>query len=166
MSEYLHGPTLEGRFVEHEHLELRRGINRIHDVAMAIGTIAAPDLSITLLDVLDWVDRVLEPHASWEDRWLYPEVDRQAGTPWATKLMVFEHQQIRQIAQRIAADRTLLNHEPTREQAGELRGRLFALETLIRAHMEREDRFLIPLLHNDAPAAARGQMLAAGSSDR
>ncbi len=159
MSEYLHGPTLEGRFVEHEHVELRPGVKRIHDVAMAIGAMAAPDLSIALLDILDWVDRVLEPHAAWEDSWLYPAIDRQAGTPWATKLMAFEHHQMRQIAQRIARDRTLLSHELTREQTGELRGRLFSLEALLRAHLEREERFLIPLLDEPVPGSSLGRTL-------
>jgi iron-sulfur cluster repair protein YtfE (RIC family) len=149
MTESLHGAPPERFFVAHEHLELRPGINRIHDVAVAVGSLAAPDLSIAVLDVLDWVDRVLEPHAAWENTRLYPEFDRHAGTAWATKMMVYEHHQIREIARRIAHDRTLLHREPSREQTAELRGHLFALEALIRAHIEREEQFLIPLLDED-----------------
>jgi hypothetical protein len=32
----------------------------------------------------------------------------------------------------------------------ELRGRLFALDAIVRAHMAREERFLIPLLDTSA----------------
>ena len=43
------------------------GIDRIHDVARVVSSITAPDLSIVLLEVVDWVHAILEPHAAWED---------------------------------------------------------------------------------------------------
>lgn len=146
--------TAERSFVDHEHRDLRPGIDRIHEVARAVGTVAAPDLSIVLLDVLDWVDTVVEPHAAWEDGWLYPEIDRRAGTPWATKAMRFEHHQIRAAASRLEADRDLLKHEPNHDQACELMGHLITLETLLRSHVEREERFLFPLLEESAGPAS------------
>lgn len=142
--------TAERSFAEHEHRDLRPGVERIHEVARAVGTIAAPDLAIVLLDVLDWVDQVVEPHAAWEDAWLYPEIDRRAGTPWATKMPRYEHHQIRAAASRLELDRETLRHEPDHDQACELRGHLVALETLLRAHVEREERFLFPLLDEAA----------------
>jgi iron-sulfur cluster repair protein YtfE (RIC family) len=138
--------TAERSFVDHEHRDLRPGIERIHEVARAVGAIAAPDLSIVLLDVLDWVDKVVEPHIAWEDGWLYPEFDRRAGTPWATRIMRFEHHQIREAASRLEGDREGLHHQPDHEQTCELVRHLTALEVLMRSHVEREDRFLVPLL--------------------
>jgi hemerythrin-like domain-containing protein len=137
-------------FAEHEHRELGRGIDRIREVAGIVGTIAAPDLSIALIDVLDWIETVLEPHAAWEDAWLYPQIDRRAGTPWATRLMTFEHHQIRAFAGLLESDRERLHHELTRDQAVQLVGHLFALDALLRAHIEREERVLRPLLEDDA----------------
>ena len=153
MSDLARDSSAEYTFEEHEHRELARGIGRIHDVAVAAGKLAAPELSIALLGVLDWVDAVLAPHSAWEDSWLYPEIDRRAGTPWATKLMTFEHHQIREIARRLAADRVRYHHDPTHVLAVELGGQLFALEALVRAHVEREELFLIPLL--DGAVASR-----------
>ena len=138
--------TAERTFVDHEHRDLRPGIDRIHDVARAVGAIAAPDLSIVLLDVLDWIDGVVEPHAAWEDGWLYPEIDRRSGTPWTTRMMRYEHQQIRAAASRLEGDREALRHEPNHDQACEIVSHLIALETLLRSHVEREERFLFPLL--------------------
>ncbi len=162
MDEFLDGTTTEHAFAEHEHRDLAPGIDRIHDVARVVGSITARDLSIALLDVVDWVHAILEPHAAWEGAWLYPEIDRRAGTPWATKLMTFEHQQILKVARKLEADRELLSREPDHDQVVELRGRLFALEALLRAHIEREDRFLIPLLETTADEAAGADVASSG----
>ena len=143
----------EHDFVSHEHHELRRGLDRIHDVGALVGT--TDEIAAAALDVLHWIDGVLQPHASWEDAWLYPEIDERAGTPWATKLMSFEHQQVRDAAKALATARTTLRQARTPVSLIELRGRLFALEAIIRAHLAREERFLIPLLDSDdaSPAA-------------
>jgi hemerythrin-like domain-containing protein len=80
---------------------------------------------------------------------LYPEVDRRAGTPWATKLMSFEHRQIRDATHELAAARTALRESGSSAAVIEVRGRLFALEAILRAHLAREERFLLPLLEAD-----------------
>ena len=90
--------------MEHEHRELVPGLNRIHDVACSVGSIPTPDLGREVREVLAWVDGVLRPHAAWEENWLYPELDERAGTPWATRLLQFEHQQIRAMTARVAED--------------------------------------------------------------
>ena len=140
----------EHDFASHEHVEMRRGIDRMLEVARL--HVSNEELSAGALEVLHWVDRVLDPHAQWEDRWLYPEIDERAGTPWATKLMSFEHKQIRDAAQALAAARLALREHGSTDAAIELRGRLFALDAILRAHMAREERFLIPLLDTE-PAA-------------
>lgn len=134
----------EHDFVAHEHDEMRRGLNRLHDVGSLIGT--TEEIAAAALHVLHWVDGVLDPHARWEDAWLYPEIDERAGSPWATKLMSFEHQQIRDAAIALATARTTLRQARTPAALIELRARLFALEAILRAHIAREERFLIPLL--------------------
>jgi iron-sulfur cluster repair protein YtfE (RIC family) len=145
----------EHDFVAHEHAEMRRGIERMHEVGGMRGT--TDDLSVAVIDILHWVDTVLEPHAQWEDRWLYPEIDERAGTPWATKLMGFEHQQIRDAAHALAAARVRLRESGSTAAAMDVRGRLFALEAMLRAHMVREERFLIPLLDTGTSEALRRQ---------
>lgn len=141
----------EHDFAAHEHQELRHGIDRMHAVGALRGT--KGELSVAVLDVLHWVEEVLTPHAQWEDRWLYPEIDQRAGTPWATKLMTYEHQQILDAAHALRAARTALRTGADLEMI-ETRARIFALEALIRAHMQREERFLIPLLDSDGTVGA------------
>ena len=139
-------------FAEHEHRDLAPGINRLHDVACGIGRMATPDISIAVLDVLHWLDNVLEPHIAWEEGWLYPEVDARSGSGWATRAARFDHGQIRTLVARIREDRDALGRAERLDRHEELRCHLFALEALLRAHMEREERFLIPLL--DEPSAS------------
>jgi hypothetical protein len=139
-------------FAEHEHRDLTAGINRLHEVACGIGRTATPDLKVHVLSVLHWLDQTLEPHVAWEEGWLYPEVDARSGSPWATRAARFDHGQIRELIGRIRADREALGLSERLDRHEELRCHLFGLEALLRAHIEREERFLIPLL--DEPSAS------------
>jgi hemerythrin-like domain-containing protein len=158
MTEFPRGASAERTFAQHEHHDLAPGIERLHAVAGAVGSIRSADLSLALLDVMDWVESVLEPHAAWEDAWLYPAIDERTGTPWATKLMAFEHRQIRTIAAQLHADRDVLHKGPSHDGAVELRAHLFGLEALLRAHIEREERFLLPLLEDAARPPVRAEI--------
>lgn len=141
-------------FTEHEHRDLARGINHIHEVACEIGHSSTPELSVSLLHILRWLDTTLAPHVAWEEAWLYPEIDRRLGTPWATRAAAFDHQQLRVLAARLRVDQHLLSNRANGEKQPEIRCHLFSLEALLRAHIEREERFLIPLLDDDDRANA------------
>jgi hemerythrin-like domain-containing protein len=147
-------------FTEHEHRDLVRGINRIHDVACEIGRRPTPEVSVALLTVLRWLDTTLEPHIAWEEGWLYPEIDARLGTPWATRAARFDHQQIREVSRRLrAAQHGLLSREAVDHEA-EPRCQLFSLEALLRAHIEREERFLIPLLDDGRQVTGEAESVA------
>jgi len=136
-------------FTEHEHRDLTRGMNRIHDVGCEIGRRPRLELSVDLLNILAWLDNALGPHIAWEEGWLYPEIDERLGTPWATRAARFDHQQIRKMAARLRTDQHLLSSRESGDPQVEARCHLFSLEALLRAHIEREERFLIPLLDDD-----------------
>ena len=86
------------------------------------------------------------PHAAWEETWLFPQIDKRAQTPWATRLVRFEHRQISRQAELVGTHRLDVRHGPSALAAGELRSDLIALEALVRANLEREERFLLPIL--------------------
>lgn len=136
-------------FAEHEHQDLTRGINRIHDVACQMGRRSVLERAGDVRTVLRWLDGTLAPHVGWEESWLYPEIDRRLGTPWATRAARFDHQQIRVMTGRLEIDRDRLTRRESGDALVETCGHLFGLEALLRAHVEREERFLIPLLEND-----------------
>lgn len=137
-------------FVEHEHEELKPGVDRIHGAACDLASLPADQMSVRVAAVLHWVERTLKPHMAWEESWLYPQIDDRARTPWATRLIRYDHQQILQLAERLGSDRVHLEHGPGHEASMDARCDLFALEALVRAHVDREERFLLPLLDQDA----------------
>ncbi|MGH2464829.1 MAG: hemerythrin domain-containing protein [Candidatus Limnocylindrales bacterium] len=150
MTRTANGTPAVWAFAEHEHRELERGINRMHDVACQIGHRPTPDLATDVQAILDWFGQILEPHIAWEEGWLYPELDDRIGTPWVTRVSHFDHQQIRRMALDLRADQALLGSRAPGDRGSQVQCRLFGLEALIRAHLEREERFLIPLLSEDA----------------
>jgi hemerythrin-like domain-containing protein len=133
-------------FAEHEHRDLVRGINRIHDVACEIGHRPTSELSIHVSGILQWLDVVLEPHVAWEETWLYPEIDARTGSTWATRAARFDHQQIREMVARLRADEHVLKTDAVGDRYADARCHLFGLEALLKAHIDREERYLIPLL--------------------
>jgi iron-sulfur cluster repair protein YtfE (RIC family) len=142
-------------FAEHEHRDLVRGIDRIHHVACEIGGRSLPELSLEVREVLGWLDGALEPHIAWEEGWLYPEIDARLGTVWATRAARFDHQQVRGMVARLRKDESTLRSGSSGDLQAEMRCHLFSLEALLRAHIEREERFLMPLLNEDwKPGAA------------
>jgi hemerythrin-like domain-containing protein len=136
----------EQSFAKSEHHDLVPGLQHIHRLASRVGTLDPHALAYELLEISAWVDSVLEPHVAWEEADLYLEIDRRAGTPWATRLMRFEHRQIRAFIKQLEMDRDLLHQQVTHDELAEIRGRLYGFEALLRAHLEREELYLIPLL--------------------
>jgi iron-sulfur cluster repair protein YtfE (RIC family) len=154
-------------FAEHEHVELARGIDRIHDVACVAGQLPTPELSTWILDVLRWLDGTLGSHIAWEDRWLFPEIDARTGRPTTTVAARLEHREIRELIARLRADhdRLVKRGVPGDTNAATATD-LIRLETLLRAHLEREERFLFPLLEEGCrPVQPRATTSAAVAHD-
>ncbi|HEX7473113.1 MAG TPA: hemerythrin domain-containing protein [Candidatus Limnocylindrales bacterium] len=149
MADMQGAPQAVWAFTEHEHRDIVRGIDHIHDVACEIGGWVTPELAGRLLDVLRWIERDLEPHIAWEEAWLYPQIDARTGTPWATRSARFDHRQIRDMTARFRTDQAHIRDD-AHERVPDLRCHLFGLEALLRAHIDREERYLIPMLADDA----------------
>jgi hemerythrin-like domain-containing protein len=143
------GREMVQTFVEHEHEELAAGIGRIHDLETDLAGLSVDQKSARIARVTRWVDEVLKPHMTWEESWLFPQIDDRAQTPWATRLVRFDHRQILDQAERLHADAGLYGHGRTAE-ATRLIADLAGLEALMRANIELEERFLLPLLQRDA----------------
>jgi iron-sulfur cluster repair protein YtfE (RIC family) len=137
-------------FVDHEHEELVGGIDRMHEVACELPLLPAPQISARVDGVLRWVDQTLRPHMAWEETWLFPTIDVRAQTRWATHLVRFDHRQITQQAERLRSHRPHIEHGPSADAIGEIRYDLFGLEALLRANLDREEAFLLPLLEREA----------------
>jgi hemerythrin-like domain-containing protein len=146
--------AVERRFVAQEHREIGRGIGRISEVAALAGSLAGRDLASSLRALLRWLETSLTPHIAWEEQWLYPKLEERTGGDQLTRLLTYEHGQIKRAICALELHLDGLRHEPTHGQLIQLRADLYGLDALIRAHLEREERFLLPALEVEAPAAA------------
>jgi iron-sulfur cluster repair protein YtfE (RIC family) len=148
------GASTEGRqairtFAEHEHDELAAGIDRIHELGQELASLPAGERAASIDRVLKWIHADLKPHMAWEESWLFPQIDARARTPWATRVVRFDHQQIAAQADRLHAHCACGSQVPSHD-AVTLVADLSGLEALLRANVEREERFLLPLLEPDA----------------
>lgn len=136
-------------FAEHEHVELAAEISRIHDLSQALATMPVDQRAAGIDKVLHWVEADLKPHMAWEEHWLFPMIDSRTRTSWATRSARFDHHQITAQAERLCGHSAARGHFPSRDAVA-LIADLSGLEALLRAAVEREERFLLPLLESDA----------------
>ena len=148
------GACTDGRqairtFAEHEHAELAAGIGRIHELSEELATMPVDQRAASVCKVLHWVEADLKPHIAWEEHWLFPLIDDRTHTSWATRYARFDHQLITAQAERLHAHAAAGSHSTPRNAVA-LIADLSGLEALLRATVEREERFLLPLLESDA----------------
>ena len=138
-------PAIAGLATElfrREHAEFKVYLRDISELVGKLHTGMAVDQKRLAL-VVEQLTRHITPHAEWEERVLYPVVDRYAGGghPAFTASMRYEH---RIIARQLAE----LAHESQRQAPD---GRRFArhadhLLGLVTAHFEAEEEVLLTLL--------------------
>jgi hemerythrin-like domain-containing protein len=141
----------EGRFAAHEHRDLAVGLAHIGETIERSRDLTSGELWARLHHALGWLEHELKPHLIWEDTWLYPQFDELAGTPWATKSPRFEHRQIEAVIAALETDSARWLGRSTPQTDADVVSHLSAIRALIAAHIEREERFLLPLLEDRAP---------------
>ena len=135
-------------FDEHEHRELRWGLGQLHEAADLVGAGSHVQARLRVHDVVSWLARALEPHIAWEEGWLYPQIERITGTSWAIQIVRFDHGQIAALIAQLRTDATTTSHSLTPETTARLRTDLLRLEALLRAHIDREEQLVLPLLES------------------
>ncbi len=140
------GASIERRMLIHEHRGIEHLVERLEGTAEMSGNMAAGDLVAALRGLLDAVRRTLRPHLEWEDDVCFAEVDRLTGTPWSTRILRFQHEQLRQAVERLEADWQALQEHPSRHEMVEVRAHLYELHALVSAHLEQEEAAVMPFL--------------------
>lgn len=138
--------VVEAQFVEHEHHRLRAGLANLRETIDEAHRLTRASASDGVVRTLAWLRRDVIPHAAWEEAWLYPHVDQIAGSPWATRALRFQHEQIREVAAELENSFQAVHDHWTSELAFGLVVALTRLETLVSAHLAQEERFVLPLL--------------------
>lgn len=149
-----HGVAIERRILDREHREIEHVVARIETTAEMAGNLSAQDLANALRSLLDTIEKTLLPHLDWEDNFCFPEIDRLAATPLATRVLRLQHGQIRQAVERLEADWLAVRREPSHRQLVDVRAHLYGLHALIGSHLEQEEHAILPSLEAEAEAAA------------
>lgn len=144
----------ERRILSHQHRDIDRIVDRIETLGEMAGNLASPDLASVLDALLGTMERSLLPHLEWEEQVCYPDLDRLAGTAWATRVLRLEHEDLREAIGRLQGHRLVLRHEPTYRHLIDLRAHLYRLHALLRAHLEQEE--FVALFLCEAPPAGDG----------
>jgi hemerythrin-like domain-containing protein len=138
--------TVELQVLEHEHRRVRDGLASLQEALGSAELRSRPEAIDRTARALHWLRRDVLPHAAWEEAWLYPRLDATAGTPWATRALRFEHEQIRELAASLETAFVAVEAHWTPEAAFQLALAMARLETLISAHLAQEQWFVSPLL--------------------
>lgn len=146
MTIQLSADVIERRFVEQEHRRLRTGLAGLQDAIAEAHRMPQSEVMDRVVRTLAWLRRDVLPHAAWEEAWLYSHIDTQTGTPWATRALRFQHEQIREVATALETEFMAAHEHWTGEHIFRLVVALTRLETLVAAHLAQEERMVVPLL--------------------
>lgn len=160
MHVYPQSTSVGHTYAEHDHREFSARLQRLHELAESTLGVGAPltveRLRESIDHALEWVHDELMPHMAWEESALYPECDRRAGTGWATLMARHEHGQLRAVGRRLRDQRAAFGR-PSLGQADRaaMAAELLAFEAVLRAHLERENWLVLPLLDTEPPLVAQ-----------
>ena len=125
----------ERRILGHEHRALEPLLTRLEGTADLVGTLPALELAGVLRSLLDRFEQTLLPHIGWEEGFCYPEIERLAGTPWATRCLHLQHEQLRRGVDHLEADWLRLREAPDHRAVLEVRGQLHEFHALLGSHL-------------------------------
>ena len=150
MAPLMSADRIEGTFFEDEHRRVRQGLAGLQELIGDVHRLGRLEVAERLTRILIGLRRDLLPHAAWEEAWLYPRLDQQTGSPWTTRGLRFEHQQIRELAGALDAEVDEIHDRWSQRVAYALVAALARLDAVITAHVTQEERFVVPLLEESA----------------
>lgn len=131
-----------------EHVEIRKHLEHIRDWAGELVKQPADAQKVTMTRTVTFFLEHIRPHAEWEERNLYPLVDRIAGGQPFTATMRHEHKIVARWIGELAAEAV----KPSPDAMSFAR-RTDNLLGLLDAHFEEEEEILLPLLERSMSTA-------------
>jgi hemerythrin-like domain-containing protein len=148
--------VVEERIVEREHEALRAGLSVLRGAIEDAHRLTRLELGERVARTTAWMHRDFLPHAAWEEAWLYNRLDQETGSPWTTRGLRVQHEQIRELAGQLEAASTLAHARWTREVEVQLIAAMARLDALVSAHLAQEELVVTPLLDERVVVARHG----------
>jgi hemerythrin-like domain-containing protein len=126
-----------------EHKAMQAHLRHVHEWAGSLASQQPSARKKTAQKVAAFFEKDIKPHAAWEERFLYPVVDRLAGGgPNAfTATMRYEHQVVGRWIAELHAE-----SDKARIDAAKFARRSDNLLGLLWAHFEAEEEVLLPFI--------------------
>jgi iron-sulfur cluster repair protein YtfE (RIC family) len=140
------GAAVEERILEREHEGIRAGLSSLQGTIEDAHRLTRVELAERVARATAWMHREFLPHAAWEEAWLYGRLDHEAGSPWATRGLRFQHEQIRELAAALETTSMIAHDRWTPEIAFDLVAAMARLDALLSAHLAQEELYVLPLL--------------------
>lgn len=140
------GTLVDERILEREHESLRIGLSTLEGAIEDAHRLTRPELADRVARSTAWMHREFLPHAAWEEAWLYARLDHETGSPWTTRGLRVQHEQIRELASALETASTVAHERWTHEIEFELVAAMARLDALLSAHLAQEELIALPLL--------------------
>lgn len=126
--------------IRHEHKGLLPHIESLKQTAIAVGEVPNSELAKLVDANINFLQHHLVPHATAEEKVLYPAVGLIMGAPAATQTMSQDHVAVVELTERLATlGNSVDDHDDLREV-------LYGLYTLIKVHFDKEEGVYLTLL--------------------
>ena len=142
--------VVEERIIEREHQALRSGLSNLQGTIDDAHRLSRSDFAERSARATAWMHREFLPHAAWEEAWLYGQLDHATGSPWTTRALRFQHEQIRELAAVLESASVVAHERWTSEIAFRLVAAMARLDALLTAHLAQEELFVLPLLEEQS----------------
>lgn len=126
-----------------EHVEIKKHLAHVEQWAGTLSSSKLDEQKKTTLKIVNFFKEEIKPHAEWEEKKLYPAVDKRAskGGEIFTSTMRYEHKIVGRWIEELEKEAT--SKSPN--------AKLFSRKTdqllgLILAHFEEEEEVLLPIL--------------------
>lgn len=147
--------VVEVRIIEREHQALRVGLSNLEGTIDDAHRLTRGELADRIARTTAWAHREFLPHAAWEEAWMYAQLDQATGSPWTTRALRFQHEQIRELATALETVSVAAHEHWTPEIVHRVIAAMARLDAVISAHLAQEELFVLPLLEDQAGHAAR-----------
>jgi hemerythrin-like domain-containing protein len=147
---------VEERILEREHETLRAGLSTLQGAIEDAHRLTRVELAERVARSTAWMHRSFLPHAAWEEAWLFTRLDHETGSPWTTRGLRVQHEQIRELAAALETASTVAHERWTSEIEFALVAAMARLDALLTAHIAQEELFVVPLLEEHAGGEPHG----------
>jgi iron-sulfur cluster repair protein YtfE (RIC family) len=128
------------------HDELRPSVERIAQAAAEVSSLSRDARRSVVIEILAFLHGELQLHNEAEEGWLYPEIALQLRHPGSMAGMQFDY--------KLLDERTADLEAADFDDVSALQATLYAVHTLVDAHLRKEEEVYLPFLEYESEAQA------------